>query len=320
MFLLEHAALQPALAGGEHLAHGYAANIDIAAPFVAAIQQCGTLAIERAAIGILAFHGDFELVGTGTGDFHGPGHFALARHMAGEAPLADQRLGLGHGFLPVAPGLAVERITLGQLGHHFLLRQFEPVAVAGKGLVFEGRPAAEVEVHELLPLRRRAALQGDARAGVTAGAHLLEVGIELLDGVQAALQGVTHALGLARRQALPVGEELDHIAALLVADLQAIHDLHARNAHQPAFRRLALVADAAQGIVAFRRMARHAFGVEDGLAIRRKRRLPCCASHHGQGPGTQVMPKSSHLQGQASTLLFFLSAPVDRQGAHPLKV
>ncbi|MCY1362997.1 hypothetical protein D9M69_497390 [compost metagenome] len=236
--------------------------------------------------------------------------------MPGEAPGAEQRFGLGLLLLPVAPGLAVQRITLGQQRRHFLVRQAVPVAVARHGLVLEGRPAAEVEVDQAFPLLERPTLQRNPRAGVAAGAHLVHRFVELLHRVQPALQGIAHALGFARRQALLVGEELDQGAAILVLDLHAVHDLHPRDAHQPALRRLALVADATQRVVAFGGMAEHALGVEDGLAILRSGGLQHCAGHHGQGAGTQVVPESCRLQGQASTVLFLKSAPDEGLGAH----
>ncbi|MCY1435930.1 hypothetical protein D9M71_520410 [compost metagenome] len=98
----------------------------------------------------------------------------------------------------------------------------------------------------MFPLFGGTALQGDPGARVAAATHLAQMVVELLDGIQTALHGVAHALGLARRQALLVGQVLDQGAAVVVADLQAMHHLHARDAHQPALGGLALVADAAE--------------------------------------------------------------------------
>ncbi|MNQ86240.1 hypothetical protein D3C85_1014280 [compost metagenome] len=187
--------------------------------------------------------------------------------MAAEAPLPDHRLGLGHVLLPVLPGLAVEGITLGQQRHHFLAGQVEPVAVTRQCLVLQRRPLAQMEVDQALPLLRRAPLQGDPRTGVAAAAHLLGLVVDGFNRVEPTLQGVAHTLGFARCQALGIGQVLDHRATVFVTDLQVVHGLHARNAHQPAFRGLALVADAAQGILALGRMTALAGLLEDGLRV-----------------------------------------------------
>jgi hypothetical protein len=94
-------------------------------------------------------------------------------------------------------------------------------------------------------------LQGNPRTGVAATAHLAGLLVELLGGVEPAFQCITHAVGLARCQALGVGQVLDQRPAVFIADLQTVHGLHPGDAHQPALRRLALVADAAQGVIGF---------------------------------------------------------------------
>ncbi|MCY1426718.1 hypothetical protein D9M71_425440 [compost metagenome] len=116
----------------------------------------------------------------------------------------------------------------------------------------------------MFPLFGGTALQGDTGTGVATAAHLAELVVELLDGVQATFHGVAHAIGFAGRQALLVGQVLDQGTTVVVADLKAVHHLHARDAHQPAFRRLALVTDATVGIVALGNVATHALGLEEG--------------------------------------------------------
>ncbi|MDT4862590.1 hypothetical protein FQZ97_972540 [compost metagenome] len=235
--------------------------------------------------------------------------------MPGEAPLADQRLSLGLGLLPVAPGLAVQRVALGQQWRHVFFRLAEPVSVARHGLVFQRRPAAEVEVDQVFPFLERTALQRHPCSGVATTASLVYWLVELLDRVKPTLERIAHTLGLARCQPLLVGQVLDQGAAIILIDLDAVHDLHPRDAHQPALGGLALVADATQFVVAFGGVAGHALRVEDGLAILRQCGWHHCASHHGQGAGTQIMPESYRLQGQTSTVLLLVSAPDEGLGA-----
>jgi len=88
-------------------------------------------------------------------------------------------------------------------------------------------------------------LQRDPRTGVAAAAHLAGLVIKMLDGIQAPLQRITHAVRFAGGQALCIGQVLDQRAAVVIADLQVVHGLHSGDGHQPAFRRFALVADSA---------------------------------------------------------------------------
>ncbi|MNZ23818.1 hypothetical protein D3C78_409450 [compost metagenome] len=267
----EHPALQFTAFGGEHLTHGHSVDGHVAAPFVAAVEDGATVTLERAAIGVLAFDRNLELINAGGADAHHTSQFALARQVAAEAPVAHQGIGLGCGFLPVLPGGVVQCVALGQQRHHLLAGDVEPVAVARQGLVLQGRPLAEVEVHQAFPLLGRPTLQGDPRTGVAAAAHLAGLLVELLDGVEPTFQCIAHAVGFARCQALGIGEVLDQRTTVFIADLQAVHDLHAGNAHQPAFGGLALVTDTAQGIVGFRGMTALAGFLEDGLGVSRRK-------------------------------------------------
>ncbi|MNN42206.1 hypothetical protein D3C81_1563680 [compost metagenome] len=187
--------------------------------------------------------------------------------MAAEGPLPGQTGGLRTLLLPVAPGRVVQCVLLGQGRHDLAAGDAQPVAVAGLGLVFDSRVLAHVEIDQVIPLLRRATLQRHPRTRVAATAHLGEQCVELLHRVQTALHGIAHAIGFAWRQALLVGQVLDQGAAIFLTDLQAMHDLHAADAHQPAFRGLALVADAAQAIVGLGGMAAHAFRGQQGGAI-----------------------------------------------------
>ncbi|MNN52109.1 hypothetical protein D3C81_1667890 [compost metagenome] len=160
-----------------------------------------------------------------------------------------------------------------------------------------------MEIDQVIPFLRRTPLQRHPRTGVAAAAHLGDQRIELLHRVQATLHGIAHAIGLARRQALGVGQVLHQRAAVVIADPQAVHDLHAGDGHAPAFRRLALVADAAQAVVAFRRMAAHALLFEQGGAI--GSRLGRLGLHHrGDGhrqcAGAEVVAESVAVHGQSS--------------------
>ncbi|MCY1446400.1 hypothetical protein D9M71_629640 [compost metagenome] len=85
-----------------------------------------------------------------------------------------------------------------------------------------------------------------------------------------------------------------------------MHHLHARDAHQPALRRLALVADAAELLVALLRMAGHAGFAQDLRArtLGRQRRLRQAGDRHGQAPGPQVVAESCHHRNRLSTLFF----------------
>ncbi|MCY1291594.1 hypothetical protein D9M70_407880 [compost metagenome] len=170
----------------------------------------------------------------------------------------------------------------------------------------------------MFPLLGGTTLQGDTGTGVAAAAHLAEVIVELFDGVQPALHGVAHALGLAGRQTLFVREVLDQGATVAIADREAMHHLHARDAHQPALGGLALVADTAIGIVALGDVATHALGLEDGRALLRCMGLGEHQGRHGQCQGARVLPESSRLQGQTSTVLFlwFASRPGSRCSCH----
>ncbi|MNN33370.1 hypothetical protein D3C81_1471290 [compost metagenome] len=97
-----------------------------------------------------------------------------------------------------------------------------------------------------------------------------------------------------------------------------MHHLHARDAHQPAFRRLALVTDATVGIVALGNVATHALGLEEGWSLLRSMSLGEHQGRHGQCQGARVLPESSRLQGQTSTVLFlwFASRPGSRCSCH----
>ncbi|MNV37036.1 hypothetical protein D3C71_1285390 [compost metagenome] len=150
---------------------------------------------------------------------------------------------------------------------------------------------AEVEVHQALPFLGRTPLQGHPRTGVAAAAHLTGLVIELLDGIEPAFQRITHAVGFARCQALGVGQVFDQRAAVVIADLQTVHGLHPGNAHQPAFRRLALVADAAQGVIGFGGVTALTGFLEDGLGVagcQAVRRMQRYTSGYGQQAGAHA--------------------------------
>ncbi len=228
--------------------------------------------------------------------------------MAAERPLPRQHIGLGLGFFPGSPGRAFQREAFGQLWHDLLEGDFQPVAVARLGLVFQGWPLAEVEVDQVLPFLRRASLQGYTGAGVATATGFAELGIEVFHGIEPALHGVAHAIGFARRQALLVGQVLDQGAAIVVADLQPMHDLHAGDAHQPAFRGLALVADAAVGVVAFRDVASHALVLQQARALLGRNGLGAQQCGGDQRQFTRMPPESSRLQGQTSTVVIIVLA------------
>ncbi len=163
-----------------------------------------------------------------------------------------------------------------------------------------------MEVDQVLPLLGRAPLQGDTGTGVATATGFAELGVELLDGVQPALHGIPHAIGFAGRQALLVGQVLDQGAAVVVADLQAVHHLHAGDAHQPAFRRLALVADAAVGVVAFGDMAPHALVLQQARALLGRHGLGAQQRGGDQRQFARMPPESSRLQGQTSTVVVLI--------------
>ena len=198
----------------------------------------------------------------------------------------------------------LSRVTLGQVRDHLLERDVQPVAVAGLGLVFEGRPLAEVEVDQVFPFLGRATLQGDAGTGVATAAHLAGLVVEMLDGIEPALHSVTHAFGLAGCQALLVRQVLDQGATVIVADLQPMHHLHARNAHQPAFGGLALVTDAAVTVVTFGDVAPHALRLQQARALLGRHGLGAQQCGGDQRQFARMPPESSRLQGQTSTVLF----------------
>ncbi|MNO73040.1 hypothetical protein D3C76_639990 [compost metagenome] len=300
---LEHAPLHLAVQRAEHLAHGDIADLEVGAPFIAAEQHRRAAALERGTVGVLALELDVEKLALGGLDRHHPAHVATARHMAAEAPLPGQAGGLWALLLPVAPGRVVQRVFLGQGRHDLAAGDAHPVAITGLGLVFEGRVLADVEIDQMIPLLRRTTLQCHSRTGVATAAHLGDQRIELLHRVQATLHGIAHAIGFARRQALGVGQVLHQRAALVIADLHAVHDLHAGDGHAPAFRRLALVADAAQTVVAFRGMATQAVLLQQGSAI--GSRLGRLGLHHrGDGhrqcAGAEVVAESVAVHGQNS--------------------
>ncbi|MNH08583.1 hypothetical protein D3C79_680040 [compost metagenome] len=253
--------------GGEYLTHSYAIEADVAAPFITAVKNRTAVAIERAAVGVLAFDADLEGVTAIGADAHYPGQFAFTGQVAAKAPVAHQRLCFRCAAQPVFPGRVVQRVTLGQQRHHLFTGQLKPVAVARQRLVLQRRPVAEVEVHQALPLLSRSTLQGHPCTGVAAPAHLAGLLVKRFDGVEAAFQRVTHPLGLARCEALSVGQVFDQGAAVVIADLQTVHGLHPGNAHQPPFRGLALMTDAAQGIVSFGRVTALTGFLEDGLGV-----------------------------------------------------
>jgi len=163
-----------------------------------------------------------------------------------------------------------------------------------------------VEVDQVLPLLGRAALQGDASTRVAAATGFAELGVEMLDRVQPALHGVAHPIGFAGRQALLVGQVLDQRATVVVADLQAVHHLHASDAHQPAFRRFTLVADAAVGIVAFGDMAPHALVLQQARALLGRHGLGAQQRGGDQRQFARMPPESSRLQGQTSTVVVLI--------------
>ena len=67
----------------------------------------------------------------------------------------------------------------------------------------EGWPLTEVEVHQMLPLRRRTALQCNPGTGVTTGTHLFKVGrFEAFHSIKAALHGIARTGCLLRCQTL----------------------------------------------------------------------------------------------------------------------
>ncbi|MCY1424811.1 hypothetical protein D9M71_405740 [compost metagenome] len=134
---LEHPALHGIALRGEHLAHGHAIDGHVAAPFVAGVEDCTAVAVERRAVGVLAFDADLEGVAAIGTHGHYTRQLTLARQVAAEAPVAHQGIGFRRGALPFFPGRVVQRITLGQQRHHFFAGQIEPVAVAGQGLVFQ---------------------------------------------------------------------------------------------------------------------------------------------------------------------------------------
>ena len=247
--------------------HVDAVDLDVAAPLVAAVQQGAAFAVERRTIGVLAGDLDLESILAVWRNSHHPGHFPFARQVPAKAPVACQGLAFGRSFQPLLPGRVVQRITLGQHRHHLGTGQIKPVTVAGQGLIFQRRPLPEVEVHQPLPFLSRTPLQGNPRAGVATGAHLRGLLVEMFDRVQASLQGIAHAVRFARRQALSVSQVFDQGPAILIADLQAVHGLHPGNAHQPAFRGFALVADTAQAVVGFGDMTAHTVLLEDALGI-----------------------------------------------------
>ncbi|MNM97276.1 hypothetical protein D3C81_1097760 [compost metagenome] len=121
---------------------------------------------------------------------------------------------------------------------------------------------AKVEVDQVFPFLGRTPLQGDPGAGVATAAGLAELLVKLLNRVQATFHGIPHTLGFAGCQALLVGQVLDQGAAVIVADLQTMHDLHAADAHQPAFGGFALVTDAAIAVVAFGCVTAHALALQ----------------------------------------------------------
>ncbi|KAF1855016.1 hypothetical protein Lal_00008416 [Lupinus albus] len=307
---LEHAALHLAVQGGEDLAHGGVADLHITAPFIAVVEDGRAAARKGRAIGVGALHLQGEAVAGIGRHRHHAAHIALGEHVAAEAPLPRQRIRPGSRLLPVGPGLVLQREALGELGHHLLEGDIQPVAVAGLGLVLQRRPLAKVEVDQVLPLPGRAALQGHPCAGVAAAAHLGQLLVELLHRVEASLHGVAHALGLAGGQALLVRQVLDQGAAVVVADGEAMHHLHARNAHQPAFGRLALMADAAVAVAALGNVAAHALALEQGRALLHCLGLGAQQGCRSQQQAARTPPESNRLQGRTSTVLFLWFAPV----------
>ena len=150
---------------------------------------------------------------------------------------------------------------------------------------------AEVEVHQTLPFLGRTPLQSDPRTGVAAATHLAGLVVELLDGIEPAFQRITHAIGLARRQPLGVRQVLDQGATVVIADLQTVHGLHPGDAHQPAFRGLALVTDATEGVIGFGGVTTLTRFLEDGLGVagcQAIRRMQRHTGGHGQQAGAQA--------------------------------
>jgi len=158
----------------------------------------------------------------------------------------------------------------------------------------------------MLPFLGRPALQSDTGTGVATAAGFADDRVEVLDGIEPAFHGVAHAIGFAGRQALLVGQVLDQGATVVITDLQAVHDLHAGDAHQPAFGRFALVADAAVGIVTLGDMAPHALVLQQARALLGRHGLGAQQSGGDQRQFARLPPESSRLQGQTSTVVVLM--------------
>src|SRR6202011_6000276 len=117
--------------------------------------------------------------------------------------------------------------------------------IAPRGGVFDGRPLPNVRIAELAPFLFIAALQRDARQGVAAPAHHVDIrtGIEIL-GIGTLLQGEAPGRRFGGGEALRVGQEANQRPSHSILEVEAVHLAHAEQRHRPTFRRLANAADA----------------------------------------------------------------------------